>query len=140
MNSQLNEQRQSNRERLKSLKGLKKEIITFDEIQQFIDELYITTKNKHYTGVYGIPRAGLLLATLFSYKADIPLLLAPQPGCLVIDDDIGTGLTISAYAGKYDTAVMYTNETCSVKATYFWKYYDNKSYKVFAWNVKEDLR
>lgn len=131
--------RQQNKERLKGLTGLKKEIITFDEVVKFIDELSEKAAGK-YTGVYGIPRGGLILAVLYSYKNNIPLLLAPQPGCLVIDDDIGTGLTIQAYVGKYDTAVMYSRPECLVKPTYIHNYYDNETYKVFAWNDMEDLR
>ena len=131
--------REENKERLKSLQGIKKEVITFDEIQQWINELAEQTKGK-YNGVYGVPRGGLILAVLYSYRLNIPLLGAPQKGCLVIDDDIGTGLTISAYVGKYDTAVMYSNTTCPVKTTYLYKYYDNENYKEFAWNKEEDLR
>lgn len=131
--------RQANKRRLETLKNSKKEIISFNEIQKFIDDLSKQTEGK-YTGVYGVPRGGLILAVMYSYRNNIPLLLAPQKGCLVIDDDIGTGLTINPYIGKYDVAVMYSNEDCSVKPTYLHAYYDDSVYKVFAWNEWEDLR
>ena len=105
----------------------------------FIDKLAEQTGGK-YTGVYGIPRAGLLLAILYSYRTNVPLLLAPYPGCLVIDDDIGTGLTMKPYVGKYDTAVMYSRPECEVVPTYIGAMYDNETYRVFAWNKEEDLR
>ena len=133
------ELREANRDRLKSLRDLKREITTFDEIDAFIDKLVEQTRGK-YTGVYGIPRAGLLLAILYSYRTNVPLLLAPYPGCLVIDDDIGTGLTMKPYVGKYDTAVMYSRPECEVVPTYIGAMYDNETYRVFAWNKEEDLR
>lgn len=131
------DKRQQNRERLSKLKGLDIEIISWQEIEDFIDKL---SSLKKYDSVYGIPRGGLLLAIMYSYKNNVPLLLAPKKGCLVIDDDIGTGLTITPFIGKYDTAVMYSNAQCEIKPTYVYKYYDEEKYKVFAWNKKEDLR
>ena len=131
--------RSRNKRRLEALKGIRKEVITFDEIQAFIDWLAKRTSGM-YNGVYGVPRAGLLLATLYSYRCNVPLLMAPQKGCLVIDDDIGSGLTISAYAGKYDTAVMYNNMECQVDVDYIYAYYTDDVYKVFPWSAEEDLR
>lgn len=58
------------------------------------------------TGVYGIPRGGLPFAVAISEEYAIPLLLEPKKGCLIVDDDVGTGKSISKYldAGYLCTA------------------------------------
>jgi hypoxanthine phosphoribosyltransferase len=46
------------------------------------------------TGVYGIPRGGLILAVTLSHRLSIPWLPEPQPGCILVDDVIDTGHTM----------------------------------------------
>jgi hypoxanthine phosphoribosyltransferase len=46
------------------------------------------------TGVYGIPRGGLILAVTLSHRLSIPWLPEPQPGCILVDDVIETGHTM----------------------------------------------
>ena len=133
-----NKLRELNQQRLKQLKEKPLKITTYDEVEKFIKELVKQTKDKNYTGVYGIPRGGLIFAFLYSYYMNIPLLGAPCKNCLVIDDDIGTGLTIQGYIGKYDTAVMFSNKLCSIKPTYLYEYYKDDEYRVFPWNIKEE--
>lgn len=124
--------RKENRERLEKLQELPKVKTTWNEIEEFIND--ISKYSKKYVGVYGVPRAGELLAILYSYKNDIPILNAPCKGCLVIDDDIGTGLTASAYIGKYDVAVMFSNRSCKIIPEFVWKYYDDENiFRRFPW-------
>ena len=54
----------------------KKKYITWDEVDRFIDRLikYISDSKKKYTGIYGVPRGGLVLAVILSYRMNIPLL------------------------------------------------------------------
>ena len=46
------------------------------------------------TGVYGLPRGGLIFATWLSYKLDIPLLMHAADGCIIIDDISDTGRSL----------------------------------------------
>lgn len=46
------------------------------------------------TGIYGIPRGGLVLAIALSHHLDLPLLPSPQKRCIVVDDVIETGRTM----------------------------------------------
>ena len=87
----------------------KKKFITWDDVDRFIYQLieYILNNKKKYTGVYGVPRGGLVLAVILSYRMNIPLLTAPCPGCLVIDEIAATGATLQNYNKRYDIAVMH---------------------------------
>lgn len=54
-------------------------------------------KYQEFSGVYGIPRGGLVIATAVSHKLGIPLLAAPAKNCLVVDDIDDTGKTLEHY-------------------------------------------
>lgn len=45
-------------------------------------------------GIYGIPRGGLCVAVALSHYLELPMLMAPQVGCIVVDDLIQTGATM----------------------------------------------
>lgn len=110
----------------------KKKVISYRYIHKFINDLAKKTKNKHYIGVYGVPRGGIFFAMLYSYKMNIPMLQAPCKDCLVIDDDSGLGTTIAPYLRRgYDVAVMFSRKACKEKATFVYDYYDNYDKDVF---------
>lgn len=111
----------------------KTEIITWEEIEKWVDILAEKIKDKGYCGLYGVPRGGIIIAVLLSYKTKLPLLLAPCKNCLVVDDDLATGVTVLPYLGRYDIAVMYKNPHCSLKPTYYYQEY-GETFKVFVWN------
>lgn len=46
------------------------------------------------TGIYGVPRGGLVLAVALSHHVDLPFLMEPKPGAVVVDDVIETGKTL----------------------------------------------
>lgn len=66
------------------------------------------------TGVYGIPRGGLIPAVMISHLRGIPLLNAPCEGCVVVDDICDTGRTLVPYADRYLTATVYDTLSASV--------------------------
>jgi hypoxanthine phosphoribosyltransferase len=49
------------------------------------------------SGVYGIPRGGLVLAVALSHRLELPLLAAPQPRCLVVDEVAETGRSLEPF-------------------------------------------
>ena len=57
-------------------------------------------------GVYGIPRGGLCLAVALSHAMGQPFLLAPQPGCLVVDEVVETGQTLEGVRQQCPDAVF----------------------------------
>ena len=133
----MNEIRRKNKERLDKLRELDKHIITWEEINDYVDYISDIILKKGYSGIYGIPRGGIILAALISYKTNLPMFLSPFKNCIVIDDDIGTGITLNAFNDKYDTSVMFCNKDNNTKCDYIYKRYDDSKYYVFPWNVEE---
>jgi hypoxanthine phosphoribosyltransferase len=59
------------------------------------------------TGVYGIPTGGCFVALLLAPLLELPLLDAPGPGALVVDDLIDSGNTLRQFEGKYAIDVLF---------------------------------
>ena len=101
--------------------------VTYEQINCYISNLikYLEDNNIKPTGVYGIPRGGLLFALLLSYKLDIPMLLAPTKGCIVIDDIADSGRTLLHYTkndtqfNKYFITTMFYHKRSMVKPDFY---------------------
>lgn len=84
------------------------EYVTWEQVTQFIDMLAAQLATDNITGIYGIPRGGLIFAVMLSHKINKPLLMAPCEGCLIIDDIADTGKTLQHYDDEdYTIATMY---------------------------------
>lgn len=59
-----------------------------------------------YSGVYGIPTGGGMVALELSRHLGLPVAAKPTTGTLIADDLIDSGRTLQDYPG-YDTAVIY---------------------------------
>ena len=81
-----------------------KRYVKWWEVKQYIDNLVERLKNDEYfhleecPGIFTFPRGGFILATLLSYKLDLPILSNPAKNCIIIDDIIDTGITMKKYS------------------------------------------
>ena len=114
--------------------------VSWKDLEDFADNLIDEMNRLNFkpTGVYGIPRGGLILATLLSYKLDIPLLLNASKGCLIVDDIADSGRTLLHYTendtqfNKYFIATMYYHKRSIVKPNYY-KFEKEDKWIVFPW-------
>lgn len=121
---------------------VEKVYVSWQDMETYINELIKDIKNKNIkpTGVYGIPRGGLIIATLLSYKLDIPLLTAPAKDCIIIDDIADSGRSLCHYTendtqfNKYYITTMYYHQRSMVKPD-FYLYLKEDSWVVFPWEV-----
>lgn len=101
--------------------------VSWQEIEKYIAAVIEDVKKKGLkpSGVYGIPRGGLIFATMLSYKMDIPLLLNAAPNCIIIDDIADSGRTLLHYTlndtqfNKYYITTMYYHERSVVKPDFY---------------------
>ena len=81
-----------------------KRYVKWWEVKQYIDNLVERLKTDVYfhleecPGIFTFPRGGFILATLLSYKLDLPILSNPAKNCIIIDDIIDTGITMKKYS------------------------------------------
>lgn len=81
-----------------------KKYVKWFEVKQYIDNLVERLKNDEYfhleecPGIFTFPRGGFILATLLSYRLNLPILSNPAKNCIIIDDIIDTGITMKKYS------------------------------------------
>lgn len=104
-----------------------KEIVKWEDIEKYINKVVEYYKDKNITGVYGLPRGGLVFAVMLSHKLNIPLLLAPVENCIIIDDICDSGESLLHYttnrydSNKYHITTMYYKENNLVKPELWFK-------------------
>lgn len=106
--------------------------VTWEQVEDFIDKL-AQSLDPNITGIYGIPRGGLIFAVMLSHKINKPLLAAPCKGCLVIDDIADTGKTLQHYddEGYYIATMFYHRQSLVVPDYYMHKKEDK--WIVYPW-------
>lgn len=113
-----------------------KVFVTWDQVENFVTEVCERYKDKDLKGIYGLPRGGLCMATMVSYRLGIPLLMAPIKGCLIIDDISDTGETLLHYkSGAYETyevVTMFYRKGSLVKPDFYFKEKKDE-WVVFPW-------
>lgn len=93
--------------------------VSWDEVDGFAMGLASWVREHGYTGVYGVPKGGLVLAVVVAYRAGVPLMMAPAPGCVVVDEIAATGTTLKQYTGRYPIATMHWCPGSSVVPDYY---------------------
>lgn len=116
--------------------------VSWQEVTEFVNKISQIHKEKHFTGVYGIPRGGLVPAVMISYALKIPLLMAPSHGCIIVDDIADTGRSLCHYLVNetqmtdYFIATIYYHNRSIVRPNYYMK--DKGSdWVMFPWEVNE---
>lgn len=114
---------------------------SWEEVGAYLNAVAERVDPNDFTGVYGIPRGGSVLAAWLSHKLYLPMLTKPQPGCIVIDDicESGTTLTeclsdpeIGDICNCFITVMFYRPGSCDDSVDYFFKRKDD-CWIVFPW-------
>ena len=71
--------------------------LSWQDFERAVEAIVERCHGRHFCGVHGIPRGGLVLAVSLSHRLDLPLLSSAEPGCLLVDDVYETGLTLEPY-------------------------------------------
>jgi len=100
----------------------------------------IKESGKTYSGVFAIPRGGLILGVCLAHDLDLPFLKRPKRGCLIVDEISDFGKTLQKYKEKgYDIATWYTSNWTITSPTY---YVDIKTGKnkwiIFSWEKQNE--
>lgn len=68
--------------------------LTWDDFDVAVADIAIKCSALKATGIYGVPRGGLVLAVALSHKLRVPLLDYPSRNGLWVDDIVDTGRTL----------------------------------------------
>lgn len=118
-----------------------KECVTWQMVEEFISKVIKEYEGVKLSGVYGLPRGGLIFAVMLSNRLHIPMLSAPCQDCLIVDDICDTGESLLHYMKNssspdkpqwYTVTMYYKDNELGVKPNF---YMHNKEDKwiVFPW-------
>ncbi len=122
-----------------------KRYVSWEEVDEFIDDVIEYYEDVPISGVYGIPKGGLILASILSNRMDIPMLMAPAKDCIIIDDIADSGETLLHYDRNssgggikrgYHIVTMFYKETSSVEPE-FYEYIKTGKWVIYPWERKK---
>ena len=116
----------------------------------YIDNVLMQLPNKfrnNCKGVFTFPKGGLVLASILANRLDVPILMNPVKGCIIIEDICDTGITLKKYSdlnsesikkGKgqlYLITTMIKAERQKYDCTidYYWDIKKKDKWAVFPW-------
>ena len=99
---------------------MQKIFVTWTDIEEYLNAVVEDVKKRNLkpSGVYGLPRGGLIYAIWLSYKLDIPVLTHAAKDCIIIDDISDTGRSLYHFVDNrtqfnkyYITTMFYVNDS-----------------------------
>ncbi|MDD6128226.1 MAG: hypothetical protein PUB60_08770 [Veillonellaceae bacterium] len=112
-----------------------KEFVTWMDVESYVHAVAEFYKGKGITGVYGLPRGGVVFAVMLSHLMGVPMLGAPCKGCLVVDDIADSGETLLHYERKgYHITTMFYHKGSSVVPE-FWIKEKKDCWIVYPWEM-----
>lgn len=113
-------------------------ILSWEDVTELVNVLCekITHDLPNIDSVYGIPRGGLIPATLVSHKLNLPYSNVMLPNTLVIDDICDSGVTIRDSIGV-NTATLYYKPNDIAKPTIFAEEIITSKWVIFPWEQPE---
>ena len=72
---------------------MSKVYVTWNQVEEFVECVakHIEDNKINISGVYGIPRGGLVFAVMLSHRLHIPMLASATSDCLIVDDICDSG-------------------------------------------------
>lgn len=124
------------------------EVVTWDDVEEFISAVCTSIlsneafQNRQISGVYGLPRGGLIFAVMLSHRLNIPLLMAPAKNCIIVDDICDSGESLLHYVrnssgdkrNEYITITMYMKQNELVHPDIYYKVKSDK-WILFPWET-----
>lgn len=123
-----------------------KQHVTWKQVNRFVNNVAHEYKDSNLPGVFGIPRGGLVLAVMLSHKLNIPMLMSPVPGCMIVDDICDSGESLLHYVknssgaidNEYHIVTMFYKENQLNIIPEYWYMEKDEAWIIFCWECDED--
>ncbi len=112
--------------------------INFEEILDCIDTLEKKIDSTKYSGIYGVPRGGLVPAVMLAHRLNIPIVESKDitNNTLFVEDIVDSGAKTKELKQNYPNikiATLYKRYTSKEHPTYIGKEINHDDYLVFPW-------
>ena len=120
-----------------------KKYISWNTVENFISDVVKQYKDANLPGVFGIPRGGLVFAVMLSHRLNIPMLMSPVPGCMIVDDICDSGESLLHYVknssgvsenGYHIVTMFYKNNQLNIIPEY-WYMEKDEAWIIFCWEM-----
>jgi len=123
--------------------------VTWTKIEELCKKLAreVQESGIQFNAIYGIPRGGLVPATILSHLLDLPLLTTDPLICcrdqpvLLVDDINDTGNTLMAYCGHQNTTsiVLFQRKSSDVHSDFVGEQLDHEEFLLFPWECEDKM-
>ena len=95
------------------------------------------TRRNSLTGIYAVPRRGLVLGVRLSHELDLPLIMGGvTKNTLVVDDIVDTGATLMPYRKRgCPILTLFKHTDCPTNPMFFLR--ENSAWVIFPWEKRE---
>lgn len=123
-----------------------KKYVSWEQVEEFVAEVIKKYDKLNISGIYALPRGGLVLGVILSHKLNKPLLAAPCRNCIIIDDICDSGESLIHYyknssnpkeSNIYHIVTMYFKENKLEVEPEFYGYNKGEDWIVFPWEGDE---
>src|SRR5881396_2402761 len=113
-----------------------------DDVRRILQFLSLAGRDGPYTGIFAIPRGGLVLGVRLSHELDLPLIWGGvTKDVLIVDEICDKGSTLQPYIDRgCDSIVIHRREGSSIRPT-FWAQevpLYNHTYVVYPWESNKE--
>lgn len=77
-----------------------KKFVSWNAVESFVNKMVEEYKGENISGVYGLPRGGLVMAVMLSHRLKVPMLNSPAPNCIIVDDICDSGESLLHYVNQ----------------------------------------
>lgn len=126
---------------------MNKRYVSWDEVEDAVSSIVQLQETCpiNASGVYGLPRGGLVLAVMLSHQLDLPLLAAPAENCIIVDDICDSGESLLHYVRNSSSPVqkqrrtftMFYKPQACVTPNFYYQEVPQDTWIVFPWERKD---
>ena len=109
-----------------------------------LDKMVQALKKDKFVGVYGVPRGGLPIAVYISHHLNIPLLDSPCDECLIVDDILDSGNTVSELIIEYELkdikiATIHYKKKSVIAPDFYDVLVQENEWIVYPWEIEKQI-
>jgi hypoxanthine phosphoribosyltransferase len=121
------------------LKVKNKIYLSWDDVNQLVTTLCarIPIEIPLVDSVYGIPRGGLVPATLISHRMKLPYVNVIGKHTLVVDDICDSGVTLSNSPGLYTAVLHHKPITANFTPDVWAELHNGDEWLIYPWETKD---